>query len=95
MRPGVAPVKIRVLKEGEVAKVQPFAVQVGAFENERSAENLKKRLERKYPSVVVQAASEERTLYRVRIAEPDIEAANKTASELRKQDLKPFVVRMN
>ena len=100
--PGVAPVKLKILKAGETAKAAPppprallFAVQVGAFENQRAAEDLKQRLEKKYSGVSIQTVSEEKTLYRVRIGQPDIEAANKIASELRKEDFKPFVVRVN
>jgi mono/diheme cytochrome c family protein len=93
----VAPVRLKVLKEGESVKATPassaFAVQVGAFENEQKADELKKQLEKKYPSVTVQAFSAE-TLYRVRIGEPDMETANRIAAELRKLDLKPFVVRL-
>jgi rare lipoprotein A len=104
VRPGVAPVKLTVLKRGEsvkeVAKEAPkaagpvFAVQVGAFENQRTAEELKQRLEKKYSSVTVQASAGDKTLYRVRIGpEPDLKSAEKLASQLRKEDLKPFVVR--
>ena len=95
VRPGVAPVKLKVLKTGESTQLQPFAVQVGAFESESKAEELKKSLEKKYPSVRVQASSVPVTVYRVRITEPDAETANKIAAELRKRDLKPFVVRVN
>src|SRR5205807_1909590 len=95
VRPGVAPVKLKVLKSGEYAQLHPFAVQVGAFETESKAEELKKLLEKKYPNVRVQASSMPSTIYRVRIAEPDMETANKIASELRKRNLKPFVVRLN
>ena len=95
--PGVAPVKLKILKAGEVAQPRAllFAVQVGAFESQRAAEDLKQRLEKKYTGVSVQMVSEDKTLYRVRIGQPDIEAANKIASELRKEDFKPFVVRVN
>jgi peptidoglycan lytic transglycosylase len=111
--PGVAPVKLKILKEGEVAKVArvekvavsetptpappppAFAVQVGAFENEHKAEELRKQLEKKYPTVAIQTVSTDKTLYRVRIGEPDMETANKIVSELRKHDLKPFVVRVS
>ena len=72
-----------------------FAVQVGAFESQRAAEELKQHLEKKYSGVTIQTSTEEKTLYRVRIGEPDIETANKIASELRKDDFKPFVVRLN
>jgi rare lipoprotein A len=100
VRSGVAPVKLTVLTStvdkpaGTTAPIA-FAVQVGAFENEDAAQELKQRLEKQYPSVMIQTTTEERTLYRVRIGEPDMEAANKIASELRKQDFKPFVVRLN
>ena len=99
--PGVAPVKLKVLKEGEFVKTPQsplapsgFAVQVGAFENEEKAAELKKLLEKKYPTVMVQAFSSDKTIYRVRIGEPDMETANKIVAELRKHDLKPFVVRV-
>jgi rare lipoprotein A len=107
--PGIAPVKLTVLKSSQIEKppasvaisspapvaAPTFAVQVGAFENEQAAQELKQRLEKKYPSVVIQSTTDDRTLYRVRISESDMDAANKIASELRKQDFKPFVVRLN
>ena len=104
VRPGVAPVKLRVLKQEDFARVTPptassrplFGVQVGAFENQRTAEDLKRRLEKKYPTVTIQTFTAEKTLYRVRIGrEPDIQSAEKLASQLRKEDLKPFIVRVN
>ena len=94
-RAGVAPVKLKVLKEGQTARTV-YCVQVGAFENLRAAEVLKQQLEKKYPAVTVQSFAGETTIYRVRIGrEPDIQAAQKLAGQLRKDDLKPFVVRVN
>src|SRR5262249_44631279 len=95
MRAGVVPVKLQVLKLSEISQPAAFAVQVGAFENQRAAENLKQRLEKQYSGVMIQTVSDERTLYRVRIGEPDLESANKIASQLRKQDFKPIVLRLN
>jgi rare lipoprotein A len=93
---GLAPVKLKILKsEQATAKPAAFAVQVAAFENPRAAEELKEQLEKKYSGVTIQAISEERTLYRVRIGQPDLVAASKIASQLRKEDFKPFVVRLN
>jgi rare lipoprotein A len=93
---GVIPVKIKILKAGEAVRATVYAVQIGAFENARAAEDLRQQLERKYPSVTVQTLPGEKTIYRVRIGrESDIEAAQKLAAELRKDDLKPFVVRVN
>src|SRR5262249_33231555 len=91
---GVAPVKLKVLRQGEVVS-SGFAIQVGAFENRTAAEDLKKSLQKKYPTTTIQAFSAEKTIYRVRIGEPDIETANKIVAELRKRDLMPFVVRVN
>ena len=101
VRTGVVPVKLKVLSQEVLKAPTPspipgpvFAVQVGAFENERAAADLKKRLEAKYTNVTIQTFTGEKTLYRVRIGhEPNLQAAEKLASQLRKQDLKGFVVR--
>jgi len=99
--PGIAPVKLTLLKAAEVPKVEvsdkpsAYAVQVAAFETEAAAEDLKHELEKKYSGVTIQAFSQEKTFYRVRIGKPDIESATKLASELRKSDYKPFIVRLN
>ena len=98
VRAGVVPVKLAVLKPGEQAGRARilYAVQVGAFENLHAAEDLKNELAKKYPGVTIQTVSGEKTLYRVRVGrEPDIQAASRIASQLRKDDLKPFVVRVN
>lgn len=102
VRAGVAPVKLKIIKPGEVARAPEsqstplYAVQVGAFESLRAAEDLKQQLEKKYPGVTVQTFPGQKTVYRVRVGrEPDIQAANKLASELRKEDFQPFVVRVN
>jgi len=99
VRTGVAPVKLKILKQGDirtVASKPTYGVQVGAFESRRSAEQLKQRLQKRYPSVTVQTVEGEKTMYRVRIGnEPDLQAAEKLASQLRKEELKPFVVRMD
>lgn len=101
VRPGVAPVKLKILKQGDIdikieASKPIFAIQVGAFESERTAEQLKQKLEKTYSNVTVQTVAAGKTLYRVRIGgEPDLKAAEKIASQLKKQDLKPFVVRMD
>lgn len=105
IRAGIAPVKLTVLKEGDggrVSSVEPppagavYAVQVGAFENKKSAEDLKNRLERKYNSVSIQTSTDQVTIYRVRIGrEPDMASAQKLVVQLRKDDLSTFVVRVN
>src|SRR4051812_48384751 len=87
-RAGITKVKLKIIKPG----IEPppstrnngpsFVVQVGAFENANSAEDLRRKLEKRYPSVSVQSATAEKTIYRVRIGpERDLDAAEKVAAE--------------
>src|SRR5262249_42981120 len=48
VRSGVAPVTLTILSASSVPLQPAYAVQVGAFENERAAEDLKERLRKKY-----------------------------------------------
>jgi rare lipoprotein A len=97
VRAGVAPVRLQVLQQSEAAQksaIGGYAVQVGAFANRAGAEDLKRRLDRKYEGVTIQMFNGDTTIYRVRVGpEPDLESAEKLASQLRKEDLSPFVVR--
>jgi peptidoglycan lytic transglycosylase len=98
VRAGTARVKLTILKAGvATTPAGPvYAVQVGAFENAKAAQDLKEQLEKKYPGVSVQSSSGEKMLYRVRVGgTTDIGSAQKLASELKKEDLQPFVVRAN
>jgi rare lipoprotein A len=95
VRSGVAPVRLTIVKEPMVTASQPFAVQVAALESQSAAEDLKKQLEKKYSNVTVETFSAEKTFYRVRIGEPDMNRANEIVAELRKQNMTPFVVRLN
>lgn len=97
VRAGIVPVKLQVLKMADAAGAGTlYAVQVGAFESRQLAEDLKQQLAQRYSVVTVQTLSGEKTLYRVRIGrEPDLDSANRLAAQLRKEDLKPFVVRVN
>ena len=96
VRAGVSPVELKILKPAPGTTPRAtFAVQVGAFEDPEAAEELKRQLEKKYSGVVIQTVAADRTLYRVRIGQPDAQAANKVASQLRKEDFEPFVVRLN
>src|SRR2546426_11155646 len=74
VRAGVVPVKLKVLRQQALKTPPPspapgaaFAVQVGSFESQRAAEDLKRRLEAKYTSVTIQTFTADKTLYRVRI----------------------------
>jgi rare lipoprotein A len=103
VRAGVVPVKLHVMKVGEAPAATTsvttgaYTVQIAAFTTMESAENLKKRLSGKFSDISVQKyAAPNMTIYRVRVgSSPDLRAAEKLASELRKHDLTPFVVRLN
>src|SRR6185503_7880305 len=88
VRPGVAPVKLQIIKEGDGARLPSdsgsgYAVQVGAFSSRESAEELKKRLDKKFQGVSIQAVPGDVPLYRVRVGpEPDMQSAQKLASQL-------------
>ena len=89
VRAGVAPVKLSIVRQGDGAggpaptSTIPavYAVQVGAFANERTAQDLKKRLSRKFSSVSIETvAVNDTTIYRVRIGnEPDLVSAQRLA----------------
>ena len=100
VRSGIAPVKLKVVRAGTpgrgAALNSLYAVQVAAFENQRSAEDLKRQLERKYPAVSIQTASGPKTVFRVRVGrEPNLLTAEKLAQKLRDEDYDSFVVRVN
>jgi rare lipoprotein A len=100
VREGIVPVQLEIMNQGDIARPTPsdafYAVQVGAFENESAADDLKRQLEKKYTGVTVQAVFGDRTLYRVRIGrDPSIQAAHRLAAQLRNEDLDSFVVRVN
>jgi peptidoglycan lytic transglycosylase len=98
VRTGTAPVKLTILKaeQTNLPAGPRYAVQVGAFENPKAAEDLKQQLEKRYARVSVESSLGEKKLYRVRVGgDEDIGAAQKLASELKKQDLQPFVVLAN
>jgi rare lipoprotein A len=100
-RAGVAPVSLKILREAAATprsrSESLFAVQVGAFENPQTAEDLRRRLQGKYMDVSVEAGSlDEKTIYRVRIGRQlDLLAAERLAAELRQEAVDSFVVRVN
>jgi rare lipoprotein A len=103
VRAGVVPVKLHVMKTGDLkaasaaVPIGGYTVQVAAFSTMQSAEDLKKRLIGKFQDISIQKYSAPNmTLYRVRVGNaPDLMTAEKLASQLRKHDLTPFVVRLN
>jgi len=96
IRSGVAPVKVTVLSAGNTGeKSAAFAVQVAALDNLGAAQELKRRLDKKYSGVMIESVSLQRTQYRVRIKQPDLQSANKLVEQLRMDNLAAVVVRLN
>ena len=100
-RDGITPVQLKIVKPGDAnARAAPsgpvFAVQVAAFENSSLADTLRRDLAKRYKDVFVQSVELDRTFYRVRVGrESSEQSAEKLADQLRKDDFKPFVVRLN
>jgi rare lipoprotein A len=84
---GVAPVKIKVLKEYSPKKSsQKFSIQVGSFSLKKNAQILKKKLQKNYRNVYIsKIKTGSGTFYRVRIKARNIKSAEKIASKLMKQ----------
>ena len=84
---GVAPVKIKVLKQYSPKKSsQKFSVQVGSFSRKQNAQSLKRKLQRSYRNVFISTIETgSGTFYRVRIKAPNIKSAEKIASKLMRQ----------
>jgi len=97
LRPGTARVRVQLL--GYTA-ARPaggvYAVQVGAFSNRKSAENLGKRLRRNYDPVDVIARGGDQAAWRVIVGSKSTQAdAEALASALRHDHKDVFVVRLD
>jgi rare lipoprotein A len=98
--PGIAQVRLEILGFGEGGLVPGvFAVQVGAFRNQDTAERLKKVIESQFGPVVIQDFDRgDGLFYRVRVGRESTEdAARALAQNLRRANLatETFVVRLN
>ena len=84
--PGTAKVRLTILDGPKTKTVEGpgYTVQVGAFRRQDFAEDLARRLKKKYQHVSVnRVKSSDRTFYRVRVGhEPDIKQARKLAERL-------------
>src|ERR1035438_5651919 len=82
--PGVARVRIEVIRTPANAPASLFAVQVGAFHDRANAELLRARMEATYGSARLLRRAESPTLWRVLVgAEPSEEAAGALAQSIR------------
>jgi len=99
--PGIARVQLEILGLETDPSQLPgiFAVQVGAFKDQRNAQRLKKRIAQQYGPVTIQEFDRgDGTFYRVRVGRASTEAAARSlARDLRAANLATltFVVRMD
>ena len=98
--PGIAQVYLEILGLGAGgAAPGVFAVQVGAFRDQRNAERLKERIESQFEPVVIQGFDRgDGMFYRVRVGrETSEDGARALAQSLRSANLatETFVVRLN
>lgn len=101
--PGVAPVRLQILRVGlgKNGSLAPgtFAVQVGAFRNQKNAQRLRARIESRFAPVTITGFDRgDGFFYRVRVGEESTQqAANQLARNLREAGLasETFVVRVN
>ncbi len=95
--PGLAKVKLTVVTPPrELPAVNVYAVQVGAFQDKRRAERLRRDLEKQYGEARLVLRAAATPVWRVLVgAEPTMEAANGLAERLRSTGRDVFVVRLD
>jgi rare lipoprotein A len=97
--PGIAKVRIEVIRTPQNVTAALFAVQVGAFRNKDTAEGLRKRMADRYGSARLLERAESPGLWRVLVgAEPNEDAANGLAARIRRDSVEKstgFVVRID
>ena len=97
--PGVARVRIEVIRTPPVIAPGLFAVQVGAFRDRANAERLRSRMEARYGSARLLQRAENPAIWRVLVgAETSEDAANRLAERIRQDsdEKSPgFVVRID
>ena len=95
--PGIAKVRLTVVSAPrEVAAANLYAVQVGAFQDKRHAERLRRDLEKEYGPARLVLRSAKTPVWRVLVGEePTMDAASGLAESLRSAGRDAFVVRLD
>ena len=97
--PGVARVRIEVIRTPPNAPQGLFAVQVGAFRNRANAERLRGQMEARYGTARLLARAENPSVWRVLVgAEATEDGANRLAERIRQDSVEKtsaFVVRID
>ena len=100
---GVAPVRLEIIKEAPAATGGRaitedvfYVIQLGAFENERGAQDLRRRFEPKYTGIYVDRPTGDSPLYKVRIGRSLLREARFIQDLLKREDeVDAIVVQMN
>ena len=102
IRTGVAPVTLTVVRESpDPSTARPelhvfYAVQLGAFTEEAPAQDLRRRVERKYTGVYVDRPTDDAPFYKVRIGRALLSEARYLQNLVRDEDgIDATVVQMN
>jgi len=97
--PGTARVRFEVVRLPEAPEPALFAVQVGAFQDQKNAERVRRRMEKRYGVARVSLREGTPSLWRVLVgSEPSENAASDLAERIRKdsrENTTAFVVRLD
>lgn len=97
--PGTARVRFEVIRMPEAPEAAVFAVQVGAFEDRRNAERIRRRMEKRYGVARLSLREGTPSLWRVLVgSEPSENAAAQLAGRIRqdsRENTTAFVVRLD
>ena len=97
--PGTARVRFEVIRVPETAGPALFAVQVGAFQDRRNAERVRRQMAKQYGAAQLCLREGSPKLWRVLVgAEPNESAAAELASRIRRdspEKISAFVVRLD
>jgi len=101
VRAGVVPVRLKVIKEApntvrSARRAQSvfYVVQVGAFHDERAAQELRLSIEKKYTGVYVDKPRGGDNLYKVRIGRALLREARRLQTLLREDNIDSIVIQM-
>jgi len=95
--PGTAKVRLEVLSGGPAPGPDRFAVQIGAFREPDSAEQLQRRMAARYGGAYIEEVrTDQGLLYRVRVGpKPSLTEAQQLAASLERENFSSLIVRVD
>jgi rare lipoprotein A len=96
--PGIAHVRMEVIRVPEGVPAAIYVVQVGAFQDRATAERVRAQMAARYGRARVMERKENPGVWRVQVGdEPTLEGANKLAARIRREsgEKKAFAVRLD